>query len=328
MRNKKQPKVAVLMPSYNVAKYIDKCMQSVLKQSLKDIEIICVDAGSEDGTIEKLKGYVKEDSRIHLYLSNKRSYGAQLNQALNNSTAEYIAIVETDDFIDEKMLETLYKLTKISYIDIVKSSFYHYDDSDVENIIIRKDNAKNTIPEGEIFTLAKEAMFIEGHPSIWSAIYKKDFLEKNNIRFMEEQGGSWVDNLFFIETAIKANTIVYTNEAYYYYRETNPESSTNKLEGSHVPVQRILDIFRILEENEVENSEIYEKIYHRLFRYVEIILENNDFNHLNLDYTTTNMIFTALNKVDESFVKRELESGYKKIYYKYSSPLILKRFRH
>ena len=317
MRNKKQPKVAVLMPSYNVAKYIDKCMQSVLKQSLKDIEIICVDAGSEDGTIEKLKGYVKEDSRIHLYLSSKKSYGAQLNQALNNSTAEYIAI-----------LETLYKLTKISYIDIVKSSFYHYDDSDVDNIIIRRDNAKNMIHEGEIFTLDDEALFIEGHPSIWSAIYKKDFLEKNNITFLEERGGSWVDNLFFIETAIKANTIIYTNESYYYYRETNPESSTKKLEASHIPVHRILDIFEILEENDVENPEIYERIYHRLFRYVEIILENNDFNHLNLDYTTTNMIFTALNKVDESFVKRELESGYKKIYYKYSSPLILKRFQH
>ena len=322
-----KPKISVIMPSLNVSKYIDQCITSVQNQTLKDIEIVCVDAGSEDGTIEKLKKYSEEDSRIHVYLSSRKSYGAQLNQAINNTHGEYIAIVETDDFIAEDMLEKLYDLTKLSYIDIVKSSFYHYDDTDKDNVKTKKDNAKNTLPEGDIFSLEQQPLFIEGHPSIWSAIYKKDFLEKNGITFAEEDGGSWVDNPFFIETAIKAETICYTNEAYYYYRITNPESSTNKLESSHIPVERILNIFDILEENNMENPKILERIYHRLFRYTEIILENNDFNHLNLDYKTTKMIYTALNKADENFVKTNLENNYRKIYYKYSSPLILKRFQ-
>ena len=81
----RKPLVSVIMPSLNVVKYIDECIQSVLNQSLKEIEIICVDAGSTDGTYERLKEYETNDSRVRVILSDKRSYGYQVNLGIKES---------------------------------------------------------------------------------------------------------------------------------------------------------------------------------------------------------------------------------------------------
>ncbi len=101
-------KVSVIMPSLNVASYIDECMQSVLSQTLGNIEVLCIDAGSTDGTIEKLQAYADSDSRVKLIHSTQRSYGYQVNLGISVATGEYIAIVETDDFIKANMYEALY----------------------------------------------------------------------------------------------------------------------------------------------------------------------------------------------------------------------------
>ena len=94
-----QPKVSVIMPSLNVVSYIRECIESVVNQTLKDIEIICVDAGSTDGTLEVLEEYTAKDNRIKLLHSDKKSYGYQMNMGIDAATGEYIGIVETDDYI-------------------------------------------------------------------------------------------------------------------------------------------------------------------------------------------------------------------------------------
>lgn len=108
----RKPLVSVIMPSLNVVKYIDECIQSVLNQSLKEIGIICVDAGSTDGTYERLKEYETNDSRVRVILSDKRSYGYQVNLGIKESNAKYIGIVETDDYVDENMFGILYHRAK------------------------------------------------------------------------------------------------------------------------------------------------------------------------------------------------------------------------
>lgn len=99
------------MPSYNVGIYIGECIESVVSQTLKDIEIICVDAGSTDGTLEILEEYAAKDERIRLLHSDMKSYGHQMNMGLASACGEYIGIVETDDFIAPDMYEELYRLT-------------------------------------------------------------------------------------------------------------------------------------------------------------------------------------------------------------------------
>ena len=118
-------KVSVILPSYNVGHYIDECLQSVINQSLLDIEIICVDADSVDGTKEIIGSYLS-DSRIKLVTSQKKSYGYQVNLGMSLARGEYVSIVETDDFIAADMLEKLYSIAKKEDADIVKCGYYAF----------------------------------------------------------------------------------------------------------------------------------------------------------------------------------------------------------
>ena len=315
------------MPSYNEISYIEECIESVINQTLHDIEIICVDGESNDGTLEILKEYAKSDSRIQILTSDKKSYGHQVNLGISKAKGDYISIIETDDFIENNMLERLYDLSKGGTVDIIKSSFYHYDDSDEKNPKISMDNAKHMVPTNKIFSLEEEPYFVFGHPSVWAGIYRREFLIDNDIEMVEERGGGWVDNPFFHETAILAKSIIYINEAFYYYRESNPDSSSNNFDDFTLPMRRVLDLYDLFEKYGYVNEEVEVLFYFRLFRYVEIILENNDFNYLKLDKETSFYIYEVLQKVDENLVKSRMPNGFKKLYYKYNSPLFLMRFK-
>lgn len=325
---KNQPKVSVIIPSLNVKKYITKAIESIKNQTLTEIEILCIDGGSDDGTLELLKDYAKEDNRIHIFLSNKKSYGAQVNQGIINAEGEYIAIIESDDYIKEDMLESLYNLTQRGYIDIVKGNFYHMYERNGE-ITLKVDTSKQSLANlNKAFKIEDKPIFLEGHPSIWAAIYKRSFLIHNKITFLEEEGGAWVDNPFFYETALKAQTLKYVNTPYYYYRESNENSSTNNLTNLSIPAKRIKDIFKVLKENECDNQEIKELFYHRLFRYVEIIMENQEKSGEELDYEATEAIHEILRTVNIEYVQEKLSTKDKRIYYKFASPLILAKFEN
>ena len=114
------PKVTVIMPSLNVVKYIDSCMDSVLAQTLQDIEILAIDAGSDDGTFEILQEYASLDKRIKVMQSSKKSYGYQLNMGIALAQGEYVGIVETDDKIEPDMFQTLYESAIKTKADYVK----------------------------------------------------------------------------------------------------------------------------------------------------------------------------------------------------------------
>lgn len=321
-----KPMISVIMPSLNVGDYMEQCLSSVLNQSLKEIEVICVDAGSTDQTLDIIKKHQKNDNRVKLLNSDKKSYGHQVNLGLNEAKGIYISIVETDDYIDEDMLKDLYESSQNNTIDIVKASFYYLNDYDENNVELVRDTAKKGLTPNEIFTLKEQPLFIEGHPSIWSGIYLREFLEKNNITFLEVPKGGWVDNPFFYETALKADKIIYLDKPVYYYRVTNPNSSTNDFGDNTLPMKRILDIYSILEENKVQDKNIILLFYNRLFRYIEIILENNDNDMYSLDYETCCYIQKVLKKVDYEIVRCELIRNFKVLYYKFMSPLLLQHF--
>lgn len=314
------------MPSLNVGEYIEECILSVINQTLEEIEIICIDAGSTDDTLDILKKYTEKDSRITILTSNEKSYGHQVNMGLEQAKGEYISIIETDDFIDENMLETLYGMSEDGKVDLIKSTFYHYNDYDKNNIKADIDNFKVELPTSKKFTLKEESLFVEGHPSVWAGIYKRSFLEENEIKMVEAPAGGWVDNPFFFETAIAAESIVYTHQPFYYYRVSNPNSSSNQFNDFSMPMKRVMDMFDILDKYNFNDENVIERFYNRLFRYVEIILENNDHSDENLDYDTCLKIHEVMQKVDENIVMEKLKFNFQKIYLKYISPLFLARF--
>ena len=120
-------KVSVIMPCLNAIKFVKSCMDSVICQSLSDIEILVVDAGSVDGTLEVLAEYEKKDSRVHVIHSEKKSYGYQMNQGIAHATGEYIGIVETDDLIQKDMFAFLYDEAireNADYVKGISEGFY------------------------------------------------------------------------------------------------------------------------------------------------------------------------------------------------------------
>ena len=112
-------KVSVILPSLNVAAYIRECLDSVVNQALQELEIICIDAGSTDGTTEILEEYTGRDSRIVLLHSEIKSYGRQVNMGLDHAGGKYVAILETDDWIEKDMYKCLYAIAEENRLDYV-----------------------------------------------------------------------------------------------------------------------------------------------------------------------------------------------------------------
>ena len=226
-----KPKVSVIMPSLNVKDYIVECMDSVINQTLKDIEIICVDAGSTDGTLDILRNYEKQDERVKVVLSEKRSYGYQINKGIDVSTGEYVGIVETDDYVLPKMYETLYNAATENHVDFVRSDFSRFYGEGSERkfqevpLTYWKKNYErfyNTVlnPEDDlhVFNLLKNNV---------TGIYDINFLRENNIRLNETPGASFQDNGLWFFTFMYAKRALFLNKSFYQCRRDNPNSSVN-----------------------------------------------------------------------------------------------------
>lgn len=219
------PKVSVIMPSLNVANYIKECIESVIQQTLEDIEIICVDAGSTDGTWEILQEYASQDQRIKLIHSDRKSYGYQMNLGLDASTGEYIGIVETDDWVEKDMFEQLWKTAVTNNVDIVKSNYYWYKTKSTPHN--QKFENLSRCPYDTVFLPIEEKKIFTTTPAIWSGIYRKKLLCDNNIRFNETAGASYQDTSFHFMVLTVASTCMLVNSYFLHYRRDNEGSSVN-----------------------------------------------------------------------------------------------------
>ena len=214
------PKVSVIMPSLNVGQYIKQCIDSVCNQTLKDIEIICVDAGSTDGTLEILEKYASLDPRITLINSDKRSYGYQMNLGIKASSGEYIGIIDTDDYADPMMFEKLYSFAKSENADIVKSNQYRHSDEGDEFFEVYAN-----LPYNKVFCPKDHLSIFMRVAQIWAGIYRRKFLIDNDICFLETPGASYQDEGFMMKGMISADRVGLLKDAFLHYRIDNVNSS-------------------------------------------------------------------------------------------------------
>ena len=282
------PRISIIIPIYNVNKYLRECLDSIINQTLKTIEIICINDGSTDNSLEIIKEYIY-DNRIIIINKNNSGYGDSMNQGLNIASGEYIGIVESDDFIDINMFENLYKITKKGDIDIIRSNFYLYWEKNKKEALNFK-ILKNLY--NKIFNPMEFQNIFLVQPSIWAGIYKKLFLIKHDIKFLTTPGASYQDTSFFYKTLYKANKIFCTKKAFYYYRQTNSNSSVNNNTLNKV-------IFAHIELNEIEK-----------FIKKDIKLYNKNQRYFNTKKITT--LLWNLNRVDKK--KQYNKILYKEIY--------------
>lgn len=226
-----KPKITVIMPSYNVGAYIDECLQSVRDQSLRELEILCVDAGSTDGTLETIRRHASEDSRIQMISSDKKSYGYQMNLGLSLATGEYIGVVETDDMIYRDMYEKLYTIAEFSHADYVKGAVEgfvslgegrYYKELFQTNPLESAQRELELCPKDTPQLLLQDIFF-------WCGIYRREFLK--DIRFNETPGAAYQDQGFLLQTLSKAGLAVYVSDPVYLYRQDNNGSSMYNPKG-------------------------------------------------------------------------------------------------
>lgn len=255
-------KVSVIMPSLNVAGYIEKAVRSACMQSLREIEIICIDAASTDGTWEILNRLGDEDARIILVKSDRRSYGYQVNCGIEMAKGEYIAILETDDYISDKMYEKLYYKAKDGEYEYVKCDYAAYW-TQVNGkpymihrkVILSEELYDKTLCPVEHISLATDDWYL------WNGIYKKSFLDKNGIRFSESEGAAFQDIGFLHSTIIGAKKARYIHGEYYYYcidREGASSNSKNDLKYAYQEYKMIYENLR--NNDEKEQAFFYQRI--------------------------------------------------------------------
>ena len=221
-------KVSIIIPTYNVEEYLEECMDSVVRQTLQDIEIICINDGSTDGSLEILKRYAQNDKRIIIVDKENGGYGIGMNIGLDKATGEYIGIVEPDDFVPLNMYEDLYNIAEKENLDFVKADFYRFKRSGNGNMdLVYNHLSKNEEDYNVVFNPSTDPKTLLYIMNTWSGIYRRSFLEEYHIRHNETPGASFQDNGFFWQTFIYAKRAMIINKPYYMNRRDNPNSSVH-----------------------------------------------------------------------------------------------------
>jgi glycosyltransferase involved in cell wall biosynthesis len=216
------PKVSIIMPIYNASKFLRQSLESLLNQTLEDIEIICVNDGSTDDSLSIMNEYASNDKRIKIIDKLNGGYGHSVNKGIQHSTGEYIGILEPDDYVESTMYKDLYQLAIDNQVDVVKSNYYEYKRNDDSSVIYE---SLHDLPYGKVFAASEYSSIFYVRPSVWSAIYKKSYLEENHICFNETPGASYQDTGFAFKVWASANRIYLTKNAYIHYAIDNDNSS-------------------------------------------------------------------------------------------------------
>lgn len=217
------PLISILVPCYNVEKYLNECMDSIISQTLKNIEILCLNDGSTDGSLKILKDYASRDERIVIVDKPNSGYGATMNKGLSMARGKYIGIVESDDWIEKNMFEELYYAAEKHDLDFVRC-LYTIHDEVIDDVRVYH------FPElyncDEVFCPKKQEKIFMIAPAIWAALYRKDFLDKNCIRFLETPGASFQDTSFAFKVYAMAHRFMVLSKALHHYR-INSNSSVS-----------------------------------------------------------------------------------------------------
>lgn len=237
-------KVSIIMPIYNVSQYLYQSIESVIHQTLDDIEIICVNDGSTDGSLEIINKYALRDQRIVIITGPNEGYGKAVNKGLDIASGEYVGIVEPDDYIVPEMFEELYLLAKEHYLDLIKADFYRFIHNDYGKEVLTYNLLDETKERyGQVLYPSKDPSCIYFAMNTWSGIYRNEFIKEYNIRHNETPGASFQDNGFFFQTFIYAERGMIINKAYYRNRRDNPNSSV-KIKGNIYAMNKEYDYIR------------------------------------------------------------------------------------
>lgn len=228
----KNPKVSILVPICNVESYLRECLNSLVNQTLREIEIICINDGSTDSSLSIIREYERRDERIVVIDKPNSGYGDSMNKGIELARGEYIGIVESDDFASLNMFETLYKEAAKNDLDVVRSNYYAHrtgEDSSCDYLV---ENLAACGSYDKVFHPIDNPRVFMCQPAIWTSIYKKSMIDNEEVRFLPTPGASFQDTAFYFKAFYAADRVKLLKDGYLHYRIDNANSSVknqNKL---------------------------------------------------------------------------------------------------
>ena len=264
------PKISIIIPVYNVEKYIDKCVQSVRQQTLNDIEIILVDDESPDGCPYMCDEYATQDSRIKVVHKKNGGLGFARNSGLEVATGEYVTFLDSDDFVDLYTYEHLYNIAKAENLDAVYYKFKRFvNEAEVEQAALCNEIKKyenENVKELMLDVIASEPSAKVDHKihcSSCTAMYRFEIINKNNVRFHSERELISEDLIFNLDFLKFANKVAFNSGEHYHYR-VNPISLTNTNRTDRI--EKNLILYKYIKDNIEYWGLNYNKGYERVCR--------------------------------------------------------------
>ena len=236
----RQPQVSIIVPAYNVENYIERCLNSLVNQTFKDIEIITINDGSTDKSLELINKYVKEDIRVSVIDLGDEGVSYCRNLGVEKANGKYIMFVDSDDWIDSNMIEAMYKKAEENKLDLVMCSYIReFKDHSKEKIfnlpeeiIYKEDKVKNELLRKLVGPVKEELSnpeMLDALGTVWGKLYRTDILKENKIKFVDlKEIGSAEDTLFNIFTFNYLSKVMFLNKPMYHYWRDNPKSVTSQ----------------------------------------------------------------------------------------------------
>lgn len=255
--------VSVIVPIYNVGRYLEQCLESLHRQEGVPLEVICVNDGSTDDSPRTAHRFAELDDRFRVIDKGNEGYGASCDRGIDEARGDWIAVCEPDDWVEPGMYRDLVDLVDRhggnGFVDIAESAYWRITDPDTPDERRLACSYRGRIrPRRQPFGVADGIHLLLHHPSIWTAIYRKAFLDEKGIRFPKIPGAGWADNPFLVETLCQTERIIYTDRAYYCYREDTAEQAVAFAKRNPVlPLERWNDMVDIMERIGVRDERIW-----------------------------------------------------------------------
>ena len=268
-------KVSVVIPVYNVENYVRDCLDSIVNQTLTDIEIICINDGSPDNSLDILYEYANKDKRITVIDQENGGHAVATNRGIELATGECLFLMDSDDVLELNALELSFNRLKEKDVDFVIFKAINYNDAEdryYETEVYSMNKIYNKVGD-EVFNYQDigDLMF-QASVTPWSKLYKRDFVNNEHIRFPE--GLIFEDNVFFFKALLKAKRICFLNEFLFIRRWYSTSSTTNgdlRFLDSISVANLIIQVFK--ENNEFDNYKrniLDNKISLNFMRYTKI----------------------------------------------------------
>ena len=267
------PKVSIIVPIYKVEKYIYKCINSILGQSLTEFELILVDDGSPDRCGEICDEYSKKDNRIKVIHKNNGGVSSARNIGIDNACGEYIGFVDPDDYIDANMYEILYKCAKKNNAEVVISSF-----SFIRNCKEEKQDVSNDeliFNKYEAITKYFDMVYPFNFSFMCNKLIKRELFEdiRLNINILVQE-----DTEIMVKIYNRRKNIVYLGQALYFYQLRDESATSNKIsKGKITTEEAFLNIYIYIKENLPQfNSQALLKYISYFFNIIIEIIKKYD----------------------------------------------------